>query len=350
MLQKKSKQSRTFKIKKTVTKINTMKSSIMYTLILLTFTLYNCSTPNKEERKVKNEKEKSIPSQEELKEGKLLAENNCYSCHSPNASMGNRLAPPMIAIKKHYINENTSSEVFKKDVISFIEEPTEEKSKMPGAVRRFNLMPKLNFKEEQLVKILNYIYYSEIEKPEWFDKHHQEEKGKHKKNGKEKNFSSSLQKGQKIAMNTKKVLGKNLIQAINTKGTEGALSFCSTKAIPLTDSMAIELNAKIKRVSDKNRNPNNNANKKELEYIKSSKVTLAKGIQPKPKLTLEGNKEIGYYPIITNKMCLQCHGKINTEIKPETLTKIKNLYPNDLAVGYSVNELRGIWVVEMDVE
>ena len=47
-------------------------------------------------------------------------------------------------------------------------------------------------------------------------------------------------------------------------------------------------------------------------------------------------------------MCMQCHGKINTEIKAQTLKKINDLYPNDLAVGYEVNLLRGIWVVEMD--
>ena len=52
-----------------------------------------------------------------------------------------------------------------------------------------------------------------------------------------------------------------------------------------------------------------------------------------------------YYPIKTNSMCLQCHGKPNSNIKSNTLNKIKNLYPNDLATGYNENEIRGIWSI-----
>jgi hypothetical protein len=47
-------------------------------------------------------------------------------------------------------------------------------------------------------------------------------------------------------------------------------------------------------------------------------------------------------------MCLQCHGKPNVDINEATLGQIEKLYPNDKAVGYGLNELRGIWVVEMN--
>jgi hypothetical protein len=59
-------------------------------------------------------------------------------------------------------------------------------------------------------------------------------------------------------------------------------------------------------------------------------------------------KMVGYYPITTNAMCMQCHGDVNTQIKPEVLKNIQGLYSNDLATGYGENELRGIWVVTMD--
>jgi|TARA_B110000240_G_scaffold47236_1_gene53538 hypothetical protein len=52
--------------------------------------------------------------------------------------------------------------------------------------------------------------------------------------------SSPLQLEKEIAVATKGVLGKNLLNAINTKGVAGAVDFCNTQAIPLTDSMAIE--------------------------------------------------------------------------------------------------------------
>ncbi len=156
--------------------------------------------------------------------------------------------------------------------------------------------------------------------------------------------------GMKYALSTKAVLGKNLFNAINTKGTEGALDFCNIQAIPLTDSMSTVQKVKIKRVSDKNRNPSNAANDSELSYIATTKMRLADGEKALPQIREVGDKMVGYYPILANQMCLQCHGKPNEDIAANTLTKIKELYPNDKAVGYNVNELRGIWVVEMNKE
>lgn len=165
------------------------------------------------------------------------------------------------------------------------------------------------------------------------------------------NSSSSLtpiEEGQKIAMQTKGVLGKNLMEAINSKGTVGAVTFCSTRAIPLTDSVAVSLNAKIKRVSDNNRNPSNKANNTEIKYLNEMKLAISQGKNPEPYLTSANGKNLGYYPITTNQMCLQCHGQPKTEISPKTLLELNSLYPHDKAVGYKVNELRGMWVVEMN--
>src|SRR5690554_4696328 len=53
------------------------------------------------------------------------------------------------------------------------------------------------------------------------------------------------------ASTTKATLGKNLTGAIMEGGTEHALDFCNVQAMPLTDSMSLVHNAKIKRVSDK---------------------------------------------------------------------------------------------------
>ncbi|WP_169736005.1 Tll0287-like domain-containing protein [Crocinitomix catalasitica] len=160
--------------------------------------------------------------------------------------------------------------------------------------------------------------------------------------------SNPVEGGKKIAMQTGGVLMANLTKAIAADGTENALTFCSTQAIPLTDSMSVALNSTIKRVSDKNSNPNNKANEEELAYITSVKETLSKGEQPTPKLTVVDGKNVAYYPIMTNQLCMQCHGKPNSEVLPNTLAKIKSLYPNDMAIGYAINELRGIWVVDFE--
>lgn len=157
-----------------------------------------------------------------------------------------------------------------------------------------------------------------------------------------------LKMGKELAMQTKANLGKNLITAMSEKGADGAVEFCNTKAIPITDSMSLVLGAKIKRVSDQARNPNNQANDAELDYIKNWKAAKASGKEHAPLLTEIDGKMVGYYAITTNDMCLKCHGAPNKEINMATLKKIKTLYPKDLATGYGTDEIRGIFVVEMD--
>ena len=91
-----------------------------------------------------------------------------------------------------------------------------------------------------------------------------------------------LEKGKLVVNQAQSVLGKNLMTAIQKEGTEYALKYCNYQAIPLTDSMSIELKASIKRVSDQPRNPNNKANNNELEYIQSTKKLLEKGENANP--------------------------------------------------------------------
>ncbi len=154
-----------------------------------------------------------------------------------------------------------------------------------------------------------------------------------------------LKIGQEISTEAQKVLGGNLMKAINNGGTEHAISFCNVNAIRLTDSTALALNAKIKRVTDLPRNPKNKGNQKELEYILKLK---AKAEDYKAVVQEMDGKMVGYYPIVTNALCLKCHGTEKNDIEPKTLAKIDALYPNDRARYYQIDEIRGLWVVEID--
>ncbi|MDT7827476.1 DUF3365 domain-containing protein [Pricia sp. S334] len=154
--------------------------------------------------------------------------------------------------------------------------------------------------------------------------------------------------GMEYAVSTKAALGKNLVGAIQEKGTLGALEFCNIQAMPLTDSMAVAHKAIIKRVSDKPRNPNNQANAKELEYIEAFKSTVASGKKVEPIVNQENDQVDFYYPITTNTMCLQCHGKPEEQIEPATMAKLQDLYPEDQAIGYTENEVRGIWAIVVE--
>ncbi len=157
-----------------------------------------------------------------------------------------------------------------------------------------------------------------------------------------------LSEGKKIASEAQAALGKNLTAAINSKGTEYAVEFCNVEAIPITDSMANVLDASLKRVTDKTRNPKNQANEDELSFIKKMKEEMQSGKSPDPLVVEINGKMVGYYPIVTNALCVKCHGDKNMDIEQSTLKKIQALYPSDKAQGYSVNELRGMWKVEMN--
>lgn len=296
--------------------------------------------------------------------GKKLMETNCYVCHSPTATMEDRIGPPMIAVKKHYISENTSKEEFTADMLSWINNPNEEDAKMRGAVKKFGVMPNTPYPEETIQQIADYMFDNEIEQPEWFEDHLDEERGMGKGKGMKKgkgmgmrNMSSTdnqdltyEEKGLKYALATKAVLGKNLMGTIQKSGTLAAVEFCNIQAYPLTDSMSVAYNAHIKRVSDKPRNPENQASSKELQYIESFKKAIANNEEPKPILEETATDVSFYYPITTNSMCLQCHGTPNKELDTEAYKTIKALYPRDMAIGYGVNEVRGIWRVNFNKE
>jgi len=157
-----------------------------------------------------------------------------------------------------------------------------------------------------------------------------------------------LKTGKELAIQTKSALSKNLIAAIGEGGSEGAVEFCNIHAIPIMDSMSLALGAKIKRVSDQARNPNNHANQREFNYIQNWKKAKANGKEHPPVINEIDEKMVAFYPIVTNQMCLQCHGNIDKDINAATLNKIKKLYPADQATGYADNEIRGVFVVEMD--
>lgn len=294
--------------------------------------------------------EKEVADKDHL-EGKKLMETHCYVCHSPNApEKEGRIAPPMIAIKAHYLSEGVTKEEFVVAMKSFVENPSDNKVRLKGAFERFGLMPKQAFPEGTIEKIANFMHDYQIEEPSWFAEHWKNKQNKNwiqtgKKLTKNNESKTIDEIGLEYALSTKKVLGKNLVGAIQKKGTLAALDFCNIKAIPLTDSMAIKHNAFIKRVSDKNRNPNNKANLEELKYIEQFKKELGAKKEIKPVVIEKGNKVQFYYPIETNTMCLQCHG---TQIKPDVKKQILKLYPNDLAIGYSENQLRGIWSITFD--
>ncbi|NEN25066.1 DUF3365 domain-containing protein [Cryomorpha ignava] len=153
--------------------------------------------------------------------------------------------------------------------------------------------------------------------------------------------------GKQYADSAQKMLGMNLKMALAEGGAIGALNFCSIRAISITDSAAKMMNVDLQRVSDKPRNPMNTADIEELKMIGAMKNMHDSGKSIDPIMVRKGNGAIGYYPIIIQPFCLQCHGIPGREINPETAAVIAQLYPVDKAIGYEDGDLRGMWKVTM---
>ena len=115
------------------------------------------------------------------KEGETLFKSYCSSCHglSGGMDMNKRVAPPIAAVRLHYIGSYPDKAPFVEAVANWVEHQDASKSMMRGAIRRFNIMPPISVARKDAEKIAAYIYQGDIEKPAGFDKHVEEEHGRH---------------------------------------------------------------------------------------------------------------------------------------------------------------------------
>lgn len=268
---------------------------------------------------------------------------NCFTCHTPFET-SELVAPAMNVIQNDYKQGNSNKEAFIEKFVRFVQNPSLESAMMKGAINKYGLMPKLSFKEEDLQLAAQYLFEVNLN-----TKAFEGDWAQFKNHASSNNINALTWNDRAVAManGTKAVLGSNLLKAIQLRGTAGAIEFCNLKAIALVDSMAQVYQAAIKRVSDKPRNLNNQADEIELGYIEHFKKVLKAGEKLKPVFVETEKKYKAYLGIETNAMCLKCHGNIEN-IDEETLSKIKNLYPMDKAIGYNSNEIRGIFVVELN--
>lgn len=144
------------------------------------------------------------------------------------------------------------------------------------------------------------------------------------------------------------MLSSNLVQALEEGGVPYALEFCNVEALPLTDSVARKHNIRIRRITDRNRNPENAADAKQAELMEYLRNLMAQGTEPGDTVIISNNGVDYYAPIFIGAPCLQCHGTPSQTIMPENLEIIRTLYPADKATGYSQGELRGLWYLHFE--
>lgn len=110
-------------------------------------------------------------------DGEKLYQQHCTVCHGQPAAGQRRNAPPIFAVKNHYLAVHDDELTFVDAINSWVANPQEENSLMKGAIRHFNLMPKIPVPEDDVSKIAEYIFSDKIKIPEAYKQHYQRNHG-----------------------------------------------------------------------------------------------------------------------------------------------------------------------------
>ena len=156
--------------------------------------------------------------------------------------------------------------------------------------------------------------------------------------------------GNEAVVKLMKEMKRNLGMALKKGGFPEAIEFCSAKAQLLARKVNRELVVvKVKRVSDKYRNPKDKPDSLDMKVIKYFKEKLKEGKLPPYRLVRKKGYVIFYKPIRVAPFCLNCHGD-PSRMDPKVLSLLKEKYPNDKALGYKVGDLRGVFKVEIPLK
>lgn len=106
-------------------------------------------------------------------------QNNCLICHTIGAKNepAQAIAPPLFAVKNH-LKGFADRDAFIAHVREWVKAPSAEHARMPGAVKKFGLMPAFPLTDEVLEEIAGWIYDTPMNKPNWTAKHYRKEHGK----------------------------------------------------------------------------------------------------------------------------------------------------------------------------
>ena len=158
--------------------------------------------------------------------------------------------------------------------------------------------------------------------------------------------AAMLQGARTLATDVPANLSKVLMDEVAKDGIVSAVGVCKDKAPEMAKAASAKSGWGIRRVSLNNRNPKAVPDAWERAALEDFDRRAAAGedaatLEKYATVETEGRKEFRYMKALpVKKPCLACHGVVET-IKPEVIEKIKALYPDDKATGYSLNQIRG---------
>lgn len=157
-------------------------------------------------------------------------------------------------------------------------------------------------------------------------------------------FSS---RAQALTQKLKSSLQTELQKAIKEKGVVGAIDFCHLQVKPIAKNAAGEdlTSLSFGRTSHQIRNAHNKPLDWHLKYLKHFQET---GSKEAVSGVLADGTPFYIEPLYTQAQCLSCHGQ---NISAPVKKKISELYPDDKATGFKLNDFRGmIWVTKKKSE
>jgi len=134
-----------------------------------------------------------------------------------------------------------------------------------------------------------------------------------------------------------------LQQAMKAGGPTNAIEVCKTKAPKIAADHSNKQGWRVARTSLKVRNPGNAPDAWERKVLKSFEARKAEGeditkMEYAEVVTQNGKQTFRYMKAIpTGQVCLNCHG---AKIDAATEAKLKQVYPADMARGFSVGDIR----------
>ncbi len=158
---------------------------------------------------------------------------------------------------------------------------------------------------------------------------------------------SALEQGEKIAKTSFESISGALMQAMAKGGVSEAMTYCNISALPITDSLSESQKVEIQRLAINYRNPMNKAIDIDFDVMQYFQNQLVAGNKPISVLLQDKDALVFFKPILLMPQCLGCHGNPETEILPETKELLMTYYPDDLATGFKVGDLRGMWKIKL---
>lgn len=148
-------------------------------------------------------------------------------------------------------------------------------------------------------------------------------------------------------------LKSTLIGAMQNGGPVNAISVCREVAPSIAEQLSKKYALSIRRTSTKTRNPANQADEWETSVLNkfSTRLMTGEAIQKlvfSEKVENEHGADWRFMKAIpTDKLCLTCHG---TQIVDPVKKKLAEYYPDDLATGYRLGDIRGAFSVRKPIK